>query len=161
MLTGFSFVRSFASRLRGGAWLRGKLRAGRVMPVFTPLRSVKTGTGLSAPLEQGPRRFRPSLADPVTPLAAPPSDNGPLSDAPLAAPRPRPPLARCRPRSALHNRGLCKLPLRQPPPLRAHARPTVPGFLMQQCFIICQVPPVHPSPMVYLYNAVESKKSDL
>ena len=51
------------------------------MPVFTPLRSVKTGTGLSAPLEQGPRRPRPSLADPVTALAAPPSDNRRLSDA--------------------------------------------------------------------------------
>ncbi len=46
------------------------------MPFFTPLRSVKNGTGLSAPLEQGPRRPRPSLAEPVTPLAAPPSDNG-------------------------------------------------------------------------------------
>jgi len=36
MLTGLPFVRSFASRLRGGACLRGKLRSGRV--IFFSLR---------------------------------------------------------------------------------------------------------------------------
>jgi len=102
------------------------------MPLFTPLRSVKTGTGLSAPLEQGPRQPRPSLAEPVTALAAPPSDNGPLSDAALDPPRPRPPPAGSPAGSALHNRRLCKLPPsakpHPAPPRRAHARPTVPGI---------------------------------
>lgn len=135
----------------------GEARAGRVMPLFTPLRSVKTGTGLSASLEQGPRRPRPSLAEPVTPLAAPPSDNGPLSDAALAAPRPRPPSSQaqrpCGPSRLASGRlyimgSLCKLariagaltrrPLRGRPALGLPAI-RVPGSSKPR-----RVPPVRP-----------------
>ena len=51
------------------------------MLFFTPLRFVKKSTGLFAPLMQGPRQSRPSLAGPVTFLAASPSDKwGPGSN---------------------------------------------------------------------------------
>ena len=131
MRSGLTFVRSCAFRRRGGAWLRGELRSGRVMLFFTPLRSVKKSTGLSAPLEQEPRPSRPSLADPVTPLAASPSDNRRLSDAALATPRPRPPLGGSPPRSALHNAGTMQTP---PPPSPTPPRCTR-GRPSQSCVV--------------------------
>ena len=96
------------------------------MLFFTPLRSVKKSTGLFAPLEQGPRQSRPSLAGPVTFLAASPSDNGPLSDAPLEPPRPRPPPGGSPPGSALHNAFIMQTsptPSPTPPRSRVADRP--------------------------------------
>lgn len=60
--------------------------------------------------KQFSRPSAPSLARPVTRIAAPPSDNGPLSDAALANPRPRPPPAGNPAGSALQNTHSANLP---------------------------------------------------
>jgi len=76
---------------------------------FFPSASLREKNRAVRYAKQAPRQSRPSLAGPVTVLAASPSDKRRLSDAALATPRPRPPPGGSPPGSALHNGSLCKL----------------------------------------------------
>jgi hypothetical protein len=146
MLSGLSFVRSFASRLRGGAWLRGQLRSGRVIFFhFASLR--KKNTGLSAPLSKSRARPGPPWPGPSRLLRRRRLIINLLSDAALDTPRPRPPPGGSPPGSALHNRRLCKLPPTPsptPPRSRVADRPAL--FPAINLSGLSNFPPVHPYP---------------
>jgi hypothetical protein len=91
----------------------------------TPLRYVKKSTGLSAPLCKTRAGLGHPWPTPSRILRRRRLIMGHYQTHALATPRPRPPPGGSPPGSALHNKTLCKLPLRQAPPRHAsHDRPS-------------------------------------
>ena len=123
------------------------------MLFFTPLRSVKKSTGLSAPLG----KTRASRGPPWPVLSRVLRRRrliiNLLSDAALAPPRPRAPPGRSRPGSPLHNETLCKpapTPTPTPPRSRAADRPAAPATrpaILGAVVQVTRLSPLHLAPV--------------